>query len=502
MKSNSRRNSRIVTFEILPSLLRMVLLEQRTSGETTVQIASLPWRQQASHLGAEGSQRELAAAIKQLAGKHRLGNTGVQVALGGDFCVTRVVSGLIDEVRRELAELEQRSSLYLSLGHGNKCVANCIVPIDARHQRAMLAVANERVLSAVAGAFDLAGLTLTVVEPALVSLCRLVGALGADQERPALVVHGNERGLELGISYGGQLLLDYRPAAQQAKEHAGNIIGSHLHRLQRYCDRYVRVGGGKLVDVFVSGEPALIEMVERDLQGHAGLVVHALAPAKESLSWQISDLERAPTFAAPLGVALLATENVGQHRYPNLLDRTQSRSRQALLPALTRTLWPLAAMLTISLLGASYLQWEYARFSHLEAELAVLAPLQQQARTLRSDAMQDQQELGALVQIRHGIASPPWNEIALRISQCLPDDVWLDDFRVDGQGRLQLAGASFTEDGVFEFVRWLEQFPELKHVALSGTRPTRLDVGPATQFDVRCDFAGGANAKEGDDDNG
>jgi hypothetical protein len=65
-----------------------------------------------------------------------------------------------------------------------------------------------------------------------------------------------------------------------------------------------------------------------------------------------------------------------------------------------------------------------------------------------------------------------------------------------------LAGASFTEDGVFEFVRWLERFPELTHVALSGTRPTRLTIGPATQFDVRCDFIGASKRQESNDGNG
>jgi hypothetical protein len=120
---------------------------------------------------------------------------------------------------------------------------------------------------------------------------------------------------------------------------------------------------------------------------------------------------------------------------------------------------------------------------------------------MRLQTQSNLQEIAHLQRISAGIISPPWNELSAKISQCLPDDVWLDDFRVDSQGRLQMVGASFTEDGVFEFVRSLEKFPELKHVALSGTRPTRLDIGPATQFDVRCDFSGASGKKGNTHDN-
>lgn len=498
----NHRSNRAAAVEILPSLVRLAVLEFGEGETIQVQTASIPWRQSASSLAADEGRLELAAALRQLAGQYRLTNMPVHVALSGDFCVTRVITGLSDEVRRELQDLEQRSGLYLSLGHGEKATASCITAIDARHQRAMLAVANDRILNSIIEAFHRAGLPVLAVEPALVSLCRLAGQLGADAQQPALVVRGDERGVEVGISLGGQLLLDYRPAARHAKEQAGDIIVSHLHRLERYCERYVRISGGQLKSVYVSGEPALIEMVERGVRAGPSLQVLPLTPQSLDSRWRLMDEANSPEFAAAMGAALLGTPLNRDSDHPNLLQRQKMLGRRALLPALATTLWPAAAVLLLSAVGLVGLQIKMMHARRLEAQLAALEPQQSEARMLRLTGLTHRQEIAHLERIAERIHAPNWNQVATMISQCLPEDVWLDDLRVDDQGRIQLVGASFSEDGVFEFVRWLEQLPVIDHVALSGTRPTRLDVGPATQFDVRCDFAGNRGGKGAKHDNG
>jgi Tfp pilus assembly protein PilN len=499
MKSN-RRNKCSAAVEILPSMIRLAILEPQADERIHVETVAVPWRRSDSTLTDDEGRLELAAALRQLASQHRLANVPLHVSLSGDFCVTRIVTGLNEEVRRELAELEQRSELYLSLGHGAKATASCVSAIDARHQRAMLAVANDRVLGAMCDALERAGLQVAGIEPALVSLCRLIGELGADREHPALVVRGDERGVEVGISYGGQLLLDYRPAARHAKEQAGEIIGSHFHRLQRYCERYVRVDGGKLQTVYVSGDESLVHMVERGL--HSDLAVRPLAPQAIDARWELSGSGSSPEFAAAIGAAGLALAAQQSDFHVDLIDRKRALNRVALGPALVRTLWPAAAVLLLSACGFGAMQYEKYRHNSLQEELAALEPQQAEARHLRMRTVSDKQEIAFTQAIMKSVRSPNWLELSTLISQCLPQDVWLDDVRVDGQGRLQLVGASFTEDGVFQFVRHLEQLPGLNHVALGGTRPTRLDVGPATQFDVRCDFDGRSDKKEKTNGNG
>lgn len=501
MKSK-RRNTRIAAIEILPTILRLVVLDPQAEGGIKVKTTSHVWRHESNSLTGDEGRLELAAALRQIASQHRLGNVPLHVALSGDFCVTRVVTGLNDVVRRELAELEQRSDLYLSLGHGAKATASCVATVDARHQRAMLAVANDRVLKSISEALQRANLQTVTVEPALVSLCRLVGYLHADSEKPCLVVRGDERGVEVGISYGGQLLLDYRPAARDAKEQVGEIIASHFHRLKRYCERYTRVDGGKLETVFVSGDPALFEMVESGLR-KADLNVTPLTPQAVDPSSDLASASLNAEFAAAVGAAVMQLVPGGaQPLHVNLLHRSHAHGGSALLPSLLKAGWPIAAMLLLSASALGVVQYERMHLSALQTELESLAPQQSEARQLRMQAMNDKQETRHLLRIGQELRSPAWDQLAASISQCMPEDVWLDDMRFDGQGRLQLVGASFTEDGVFEFVRWLEKIPALEHVALSGTRPTRLDIGPATQFDVRCDFAGRNEIKEPRDDNG
>ena len=60
--------------------------------------------------------------------------------------MTRVITGPTEDVRREFAELEERSLRYLTLGPGPKALAGNTQQLDARHQHALLAVANQRTL--------------------------------------------------------------------------------------------------------------------------------------------------------------------------------------------------------------------------------------------------------------------------------------------------------------------------------------------------------------------
>ena len=60
---------------------------------------------------------------------------------------------------------------------------------------------------------------------------------------------------------------------------------------------------------------------------------------------------------------------------------------------------------------------------------------------------------------------------------------------VGQDGEVKLVGGSYSEDGVFEFVRWLSAVPELANVAIDGTQPGRFAGGTGTQFDVHGDIA-------------
>jgi hypothetical protein len=100
----------------------------------------------AASLHSERGVQELTAALRTLVVDERLTGAKVRIALGGEFCVTRVVTGPTEDVRREFAELENRSLRYLTLGPGRKSLSRCFQQLDARHQHAMLTVSSQRTL--------------------------------------------------------------------------------------------------------------------------------------------------------------------------------------------------------------------------------------------------------------------------------------------------------------------------------------------------------------------
>ena len=136
----------IFAIEVGPSQLYFARVTEAASGdETDVQTYAMTWRREASSIHTETGAAELAAAMKQLVSMQRLGGQQIYLTLNSEFCVTRVVTGTEDQVRREMAALEERSSRYLSLGQGPKTIAASIQQIDARHQHALLTVANQKV---------------------------------------------------------------------------------------------------------------------------------------------------------------------------------------------------------------------------------------------------------------------------------------------------------------------------------------------------------------------
>ena len=83
-----------------------------------------------------------------------------------------------------------------------------------------------------------------------------------------------------------------------------------------------------------------------------------------------------------------------------------------------------------------------------------------------------------------------WHEFLAQVGGCLPKGVWLDTMQVDRDGRVSLHGPSFTEDGIYQFVKQLGGIQVVHIPALEQTRPIQLGNGPATLFDVKCSLNG------------
>ncbi len=499
-RSRHRGVARTVAIEVCRSTLNLAICELKEGSPRRARVQTIPWRREATSLHSTVAGAELTAALKQLATEHRLQGQPVYVSLNGDFCVTRAVTGTTERVRHELAQLEQRSALYLSLGHGKKALGGSVRQIDARHQHALLTVVNRKTLATLVEAANRSGIELKRVEPSLVSLARLVGRAGGDATGPALIVCLSERGVELGISHRGQPVLDYRPAGMNVRENVVSIVAGHMSRLQRYCQRYVPFAEGRLETVYLCGDARAVDEVLPAFESELSLVVKRLeAPALDT-SWSVDGEAAGCELGAALGACLLDEITDPEQMGPNLLERLKSKTREPLTPAVVRTLLPLAAAVLVSLGAWAAVWYEKQGCGELDRQLSELAPLQEEALAARRDVLRNEAKAAHLRSIQAAASQPAWNVLAERVATCLPDDVWLDNLAIDAEGQVVLSGVAFTDDGVFEFVQWLRQCPGFSRVSLGGTQTARLPTGPATRFDVLADFA--ADAIEEGEGNG
>ncbi len=498
MAGNQRKPTRrTIAVEVCHSHIHAAVAEFGRDGNICFRTRSVAWRDEATSLHGERGVHELTDAFRQMASEFDVEGACVYVALDGDLCVTRVVTGTQQHVRNELDQLAERSARYLSLGHGPKATGESVRAIDARHQHGLLAVANERSLEALVDAFRKAGLKPELIEPSLVSLCRFVGRTGRDHENPVLLVKLGKGGLEVAISYQGQLMLHYRPGGHLSEDGASAIVAKHLGRLQRYCDRYLRLSHGRLQRVLLCGERETVERVGASFAQRSTLDVEVLAPSCVDTAWQFEQQDAQPpgaVLAPVVGTTLLGIEHDTASPGPDLLASVVERDRKPLLAFLLRAFWPLAAAILLAVVLFALGAYEKGRCRFLEREMASFGLDQDHANLLLAEVRRDRELLEHYDRIRRNLPDQAYGELVTTIGQCLSDDAHLDSFRVDVRGHVVLQGVCSTEQGIFDFIQSLREYPALQRVALHSTTPAATGGRASLHFHIECDcadYAGG-----------
>jgi|GEM_PF-1718883 len=487
--SRKKTRERFVTVGVNEHELTLLVLERSADGsDARVRHRHIEWRQDSETLTSEAGFQNLCRALSTLATEEKLQGIPIVVSLSNDFCVTRVVSGENDEVRDELKELIERSSGYISLGVGEKLAAISETAIDARQKRVWVSVANQTVLETLDRVFDAAKLKIVRIEHSLAALCRMINHTGDDEEAPVILIDLVDSGVDVGISYRGQLLLDYRPSGAHARENIGVIVSRHTKRLQRYVDRLMR-SNVNVSKVYVCGEAEdVIPLCEQfaEICGTDAIELRLLEPSLISCDWQISeDAAHDSAITAGLGTLLEQTGEARDNDYPNLLEPLRDLKQKPTLKALLRFGWPMlvpmAAALLLSLTtgGETYLSDELENdLARLEEDVAEVEHLEMEARSARTT-------LTHLETIASHAGIAPWQRLLGQVGQSMPRGVWMESFAVDAKGEITVSGTSLTEDGVYDFVRHLRDVPQVWNVALESTRPASVSSGSATTFSVR-----------------
>lgn len=484
-------DTRYAVFEVCRSMLHFALLVRGigADGHDKLLSRSLRWRHEAQSLYTPRGVEELTEAFRILAAEERLAGANAYFALSGEFCVTRVVTGATDFVRRELAELEERSLRYLRLGPGKKILATHVQQLDARHQHALLTVANHRTIDVLMQIAEDIGIQPVLIEPSLMALSRAQAHLRPSCPEACLIVHLDEDGAELGICHGGRLLIDYRPGGQINAGNVAELVNRHLLRLQRYLKCNHSYVDGPLRSVYLAGDPVAVDRAREGFTKCSQLQVSVMQPADFDMPWRPASGMPGTELSATLGTAMtLHTRDLAAHG-PNLIENYLSQLREPLRPILIRSLMPLAAVLLIAsvLLGLRFQQWREA--AALRAELQRLAPAVVRATELRLKLTDTEARLTQLRALAQQLPQPHLCQVLDHIAQSMPQDIWLDRLRFDDGHVAMLNGASYTEAGVYDFVSYLKEVPELKDIALEGTEVGQGFNGPTTNFNLRLTVA-------------
>jgi Tfp pilus assembly protein PilN len=474
-------------FEVCRSMLHVALIVRGAGKDENDKVLtrSLRWRKEASSLHTERGVQELTEAFQTLVSEERLAGAHVRVALGGEFCVTRVITGPTEEVRKEFAELEERSLRYLTLGPGPKTLAGDTQQLDARHQHALLAVANQGTLDLLMKIASTTNLQIESIEPSLLALGRVQDHVRDACKDASLLIQLDENVAELGICHAGRLLLDYRPGGHTNAENVADVVAQHLSRLQRYLERYHSYLDAPLKHVYLAGDAAAVARAATKFEALGGFEIHVLEPCDLDMPWQHVGEIPGTDLAATLGTAMALYADAASQQGPNLIENTLAQLRAPLRPILIRSLVPVAAILLFAAaLGLLRLnQWR--QIASLQTEVESLTPACVRATELRLKLTATEAKLQQLNALANQLPKAHWEQILSRISHSMPEDVWLDRLRVHDGKAAALSGASYSDSGVYDFVGYLKQVPGVEDIALEGTGAGQSPSGPTTNFELK-----------------
>lgn len=490
-RSERRRGGegRHVVLHLCRSKIHLGLIVRDADGAADLlHTASIDWRDSegaGDPLPGEEALRELTAHLKQLVTQQRVAGSTASLVLNSDLTVTRSIAGSTSEVDRALDECDERGQLYLALGPGAKMLVPSRANLDARHEQAVVTIACQELIQVLIKAVDAVGLELRFIEAETVALARAHGVLHPEQAEPAILVQFDNGGFEIAVAHRGNLLLDYRPGGRSANAGVAKVLAQHHSRLQRFCQN--RLGDYKLQlrKVYLAGEPQQVEPAAKLLAKSDAFDAAPLDIESANRFWNRSSDRVDTRHAVLLGSVLKEIGAAAEGPAPNLMARWIAESRKHVRPILLRSALPIAATLLVAAILAGINWHEQSVREDLGSQIAALEPAHLEHKQLRLDLIASQEKLKRLQQLAEGAPPPDLTGSIAAIGGCLPDDVWLARLSIADQRDVKLTGASYSESGVYDFVRYLNVAPALEQVALEGTGLGHTQQGPSTTFDLK-----------------
>lgn len=474
---------RSVGIDISPSGVVMAVIEESV-GKSKLIVERITFPPESGPRRGDWADDTLSDVLIEMAAKHNLGGQAVVVGLGGDPCMTRVVAGDNEEVDNEIVELTGRSQRYIGMGLGDKISCKSTHRIDAKRKRVCVTIAMRDMVDAVATAVQNAGMRLAYLEHTMLVLCRILHSYDNDIDEPVLFIVDDLGRIDLGISYQGRLLLDYRPAMPEASYTGRSLVQRHLKSLRRYIQAQLPGVSSDLTKIFVTGGKVASESLylSRGTQSSLRRCHFPLFELCTGLEVDGEVTEDVGVISA-VGLARLNRDGKTQQEKNDLVATLRTDKKVHWWPFVKQT-WPLALAaslaLMLTLLGnrsSQIAEQTRARIDELTNENAE----GNQIRLTLHRIMQRNQQIEKLGQ---AIVQPDWAHVFVKAGTSLPDGAWLESIRVDHDSTVKISGVSRAGEAVYEYIERLRQTGLFTRVALESTSASRSASGPEYRFDV------------------
>ena len=422
--------------------------------------------------------------LQQLANELHLNGQSVSIALGGAPCVTRFLAGDNEDVDAELEELTRRTAHYIGMGLGDKVTCKTEKSLDARRKRVWVTVARRDFVASIATAVQKAGMRVARIEHTMVVLSRLLNLLAKDEQGPVLMIVDELGRLNLGISYRGRLMLDYRPAMPDASASHGSIVQRHLKCLRRYIRAQLPEVADDLEQVYLTGLGESRDSLSLSLEEQSDLTV-----CRFPTEHIYGELELDGEVSEDPGV--LASVSLATYSFFNESDKTATDLASTLHTTggvswfrLLSTTWPISLACAAAIMLFLHGGVVDRSVKQAEAEIEAMSLRRVEANVTRLNIEQRRQKGEHTQALLRKLPKPQWARAMWKTGMSLPDQMWLQSIQFNHRRQVYIVGSCYSDESVFEFIETLRACGLYDRVALDGTKSVRGNEGSMFQFEI------------------
>lgn len=466
--------------------LSFVELDYSASGWTISKCGEIPFEK--DNAVANADAKELQEIFERFFKENQLDAELLHLTLHSAYCVTRVTIGEPSHVDRKLDSFRQNSQHYLQMGLGEKVAGEAIDELDPQNRFGYMSIVKSGLIENIEQALAPLEIEMDAIDCGLISVCRLIGRAKLDSDAPLLVIWSGAKASQIGVSFQGRLQLSYQATEARTPAKTAEIVGKHLMRLKRFCNRY-RDGGESepLTNVLLLSESGETD----ELKGLINELGFAKVFSIEDLIKPIhfhcdsKEIPKSIGFASALG-GMLATAEEG-HVAPTDLFSNYLRTKQTNVAQLVfRDFWLswAAAIVFVAIMGGKW--WVSSQLESVDDEIVQLEfqhdeERMQIAELTRASNLHEQY---ALLESHTEHAQLP--TVVLEIAHSLPTEARLESLTLDSNSEIQMKGQSLGGDRSYEIISKLRKLPMMSDVSLVAVDHPSDPRDSSTYFQIKC----------------